>query len=103
MGLLIKAGATLELRDKKGQTALMRVAESGRIEAMELLIEAGTDIEARNNYMAKQRALSRVMALTKTDIEARNNYMAKQRALSRVMALTKTDIEARNNYMAKQL
>ncbi|MBX7244066.1 MAG: ankyrin repeat domain-containing protein [Candidatus Sumerlaeaceae bacterium] len=46
---LLAAGADLQERDKKGRTALFRVARVGQVEKLRLLIEAGSDVNAMDS------------------------------------------------------
>ncbi|MEG4169611.1 MULTISPECIES: ankyrin repeat domain-containing protein [unclassified Microcoleus] len=56
--LLLAAGADVNVRTKKGWTALANAAVSGSIRAVKLLLEAGADINAKDigGYTALSRA-----------------------------------------------
>ena len=47
--MLIKAGASLDLRNDDGWTALHHAAEHDKSDAAKILIEAGADVSARDN------------------------------------------------------
>ncbi len=49
---LIKAGASLDMRDQWGNTALCAAISSGAAEATQALIAAGTDVNTRNHGKA---------------------------------------------------
>ena len=46
---LIQNGADVNATDYNGKTALMRAAEAGRTQNVEILIDAGADIHAKDN------------------------------------------------------
>ena len=45
-GLLLAAGADFHLRDKRGRTPYYLAAESGDLESVKVLIDAGADVNA---------------------------------------------------------
>ena len=45
---LVKAGADVNVKDKKGRTALHAAAHSGKVEAIDVLLKAGADVNAKD-------------------------------------------------------
>jgi len=50
LGLLLEAGADVESANADGQTALMVVARTGRVEAARLLIARGANVNAKETW-----------------------------------------------------
>ncbi len=75
--LLIEAGADLNLRDAEGRTALRVAAESGHVELVVILRDAGADVaglcEAELRHASSKGYLDRVQALIRAgaDVNAR--------------------------------
>ena len=46
---MLKARANVNAADDAGSTALIKAAENGKMEVTQVLLDAGADIDARNN------------------------------------------------------
>jgi len=73
---LIEAGAQIEAKDRKGQTALMWAADEGNAPAMQALIDAGADIHARVKsgftpmlFAAREGKMDAVRVLLKAGVD----------------------------------
>ncbi len=53
--LLLKAGADVESMNPEGQTALMVVARTGKVDAAKLLLKAGANVNAKRSAGAGSR------------------------------------------------
>jgi ankyrin repeat protein len=74
---LIEAGAKIEARDHKGQTALMWAAAEGHAAVVELLIQHGADVKARLKsgftpflFAAREGKIDVVRVLLKAGVDA---------------------------------
>ncbi|MDZ4021325.1 ankyrin repeat domain-containing protein [Pseudomonas sichuanensis] len=76
-------GATLDARDKQGQTALLVATHANQVAAAQVLIEAGADVNAKDNihdspYLyAGARGLDEILRLTLAhgaDLSSTNRY-----------------------------
>lgn len=65
---LIEGGATVDLADKRGHTALMHAASNGSVESIRCLIEAGANVNAATKW--KENALSQAVVIGRRDVAA---------------------------------
>ena len=65
--LLLDAGADVNLKDERGDTALMRASLKGHVDLCELFLDAGADMEVRDMYGGATVA-QRAVAYGKTDV-----------------------------------
>lgn len=65
--LLLDAGADVNLKDARGDTALMRASLKGHVDLCELFLDAGADMEVRDMF-GGATVVQRAVAYGKTDV-----------------------------------